>query len=373
MLCFFYHRVIVFNQIIMEYFLSSDFLMTSFLGNTVREYLQALGIFLGFLIFIKVFKHRLFSKIRVLTQKTKTDLDDELMNIIESIPNLIYWYISFYVALQFLNINVNLDKALDVILVVAVIFWGTNAVSQVIEYVLYKVAKRKGSDVKRGEKNTTYFALSLITKMTLWSVGILLILANLGFDITALVASLGIGGIAVALALQNILSDIFSSFSLYLDKPFEVGDFIIVGEHMGVIKKIGLKTTRIQALQGEEIVISNNELTSTRIQNFKKLQKRRVAFNFGVIYSTAPEKLEKIPKIVKGIIDKKKLLTFDRAHFKSFGDSSLDFEVVYYIDSGDYNAYMDNQQAINLEVLKAFQKEGVSMAFPTRTVHLIKE
>jgi small-conductance mechanosensitive channel len=350
----------------------TDFLNTSFIGNTVQSYMIALGIFLAFFIFIKLFKRRIFEKIKLLTKKTKTDFDDEVVDIIESVPDFLYLYVSLYAGLQFISINQNISKGLDILLVVFVIFWATQAISRVIEYALYKIGKSRKEEVKRGEKNTTYFALALIAKIILWSVGILLVLANLGVDITALVASLGIGGIAVALALQNILSDIFSSFSLYLDKPFEVGDYVVVGEHSGTIKKIGLKTTRIQALQGEEIVIANNELTSTRIQNFKRLKKRRVSFAFGVTYSTPSSKLEKIPKMVKQIMSKKKLLTFDRAHFKSFGDSSLDFEVVYYIDSADYAEYMDHQQSINLAILKAFEKEGIDMAFPTRTIYLEK-
>ena len=202
--------------------------------------------------------------------------------------------------------------------------------------------------------------------------GLLLILSNLGFDITTLIASLGIGGVAIALAVQSILSDLFNSLSIYVDKPFTVGDFIIVGDHMGTVQKIGLKTTRIQALQGEEIVISNSELTSSRVRNFKQMQKRRIVFAFGVTYDTSTEKVKKIPEMVKNAIDPLEKAEYDRAHFKNFGDSSLDFEVVYYVLTGDYTEYMDIQQSINLRIMEEFEKEGIEMAFPTRTVHLVK-
>jgi hypothetical protein len=175
-----------------------------------------------------------------------------------------------------------------------------------------------------------------------------------------------------AFALQNILSDLFSSFSIYFDKPFVEGDFIIIGNDMGIVKKIGIKSTRIQTLQGQELVVSNKELTSTRINNYKKMSKRRAIFNFGVEYSTSKKKLEKIPTIVKKIINNIELASLDRAHFKSFGDSSLDFEVVYYVDSSDYAKYMDIQQEINLALVLAFEKEKINFAFPSRTIYMAK-
>ncbi len=340
-------------------------------GNTLREYLIALIAILGFLIFFQILKNRIFVRLEKWAKKTKTDIDDEIIGIFESIPWALYLFVSIYIGLQFLSVNGLGEKIVEIILIILVIYWATKAIGELIEYLLYKFAK--GEKTEKREKNTTYFALALIAKIILWSVGLLLVLSNLGVNISALIASLGIGGIAIALAVQNILSDIFSSFSLYLDKPFEVGDFIIVGENMGTVQKIGLKTTRIKALQGEEIVISNNELTSTRVRNYKKMKKRRIVFEFGVEYSTPRTKLVKIPKMVKEILKGMKLITLDRVHFKSFGDSSLNYEVVYYIDSGDYTTYMDKQQKINLDLVKVFEKEKIDFAFPTRTIHLIKE
>ncbi len=235
---------------------------------------------------------------------------------------------------------------------------------------MYKLAKKKGGSYKK--KNTTYLALALIAKLILWTTGFLLVLSNLGVNISALIASLGIGGIAIALAVQNVLGDIFSSFSIYLDKPFEIGDYIIVGDHSGTVKKIGLKSTRIEALQGEEIVISNNELTTTRIQNFKTMKKRRIAFQIGLTYDTSSTKLKKVPKLIESIIEKTKNAEFSRAHFHEFGDFALKYEIVYYIHSGEYQDYMDAQEAINLEIHKAFEKEKIDMAFPTQTLHLEK-
>ena len=214
-------------------------------------------------------------------------------------------------------------------------------------------------------------ALSLILRVILWTVGILMILSNLGFNVTSLLASLGIGGLAVSLALQPLFADIFSSFSIILDKPFEEGDYIVCGEYKGTVKRIGLKTTRLEALQGEELVISNAELTAARVQNFKKLQKRRIVFAIGVTYDTPPATLRGIPKIIEDVISGKEHAEFSRAHFWEFADSSLNLEIVYFIHSSEYVDYMDTQQEINLEILEAFEKEGIEMAFPTRTVHVV--
>ncbi|MBN2306860.1 mechanosensitive ion channel [Candidatus Peregrinibacteria bacterium] len=348
-----------------EYFL--NLLGESYFGNTVESYLIALAILLGIMIFLKLLKGRIFARLEKWAHKTKTDLDDEFIRAIETIPGILYFFVALYVALQILILHPVIHKTVEIILVILVIYWATKLAAELIEFGLAKVAKKQNG---KREKNTTYYALNLISKLILWSTGLLLILSNLGVNISALVASLGIGGIAVALAIQNILSDIFSSFSLYLDKPFEIGDFIIVGENMGTVKKIGLKTTRIEALQGEEIVISNNELTSTRVRNFKKMKKRRIVFLIGVTYSTPHKLLSKIPKIIKETIKSIKKTTFDRSHFANFGASSLNFETVYYLESSDYNEYMDTQQKINLALVKSFEKEGIEIAFPTQTVYL---
>ncbi|MFC1732434.1 mechanosensitive ion channel family protein [candidate division KSB1 bacterium] len=345
-----------------------EYLSKEFLDNAIQDYLIAFGIFIASLVAFKVFERIILKKIKKWSKKTKTDLDDECVKILEGMPDLFYSVVSFYIALQFLSVHHMLSKFVNTLLIVLVFYWATKAVADLIEYLLHKHSQKKGK--KEWERNTTYFALSLISKIILWSTGLLLVLSNLGVNISALVASLGIGGIAIALAMQNILSDMFSSFSIYFDKPFEIGDFIVVGDHMGIVKRIGLKTTRITALQGEEIVISNNELTSTRVRNFKKMKKRRIIFGFGVIYGTPTAKLKKIPGIIKKIVKKEKLADIDRVHFKEFAESSLNYEVVYFIKSADYVDYMDTQQSINLAIKEAFEKEMIEMAFPTRTIYM---
>jgi small-conductance mechanosensitive channel len=216
-------------------------------------------------------------------------------------------------------------------------------------------------------------ALSLIqflVRVCVWSLALLLIFENLGFDVTALVAGLGIGGIAVALAAQSVLSDLFSSLAIVLDRPFEVGDFIVFGDQNGTVEKIGIKTTRLRSLSGEQIVCANSDLLNSRIHNYKRMAERRVVFSLTPTYDTPVAKLERIPSLVQAIVEGQDLTRFERAHFNAFGESALLFEVVYWVLSPDHNTYTDIHQAISFAVLRTFQREGIEFAFPTQTLHL---
>jgi small-conductance mechanosensitive channel len=204
--------------------------------------------------------------------------------------------------------------------------------------------------------------------LAVYAVIVLLALQNLNVDVTAMVAGLGIGGIAIALAVQNILGDLFGSLTIALDKPFVQGDFIVVGTEMGTVEHVGLKTTRVRSISGEQLVFANSDLLGSRIRNFKRMQERRVLFQFGVVYDTSPEVVQQIPSIVRGCIESQQKVKFDRCHFFRFGESSLDYEAVYYIETPDYNAHMDVQQAVHLSILRSFTERGISFAFPTQTV-----
>jgi len=196
------------------------------------------------------------------------------------------------------------------------------------------------------------------------------VLENLGVDVTAMVAGLGIGGVAVALALQNILGDLFASVSIMLDKPFEVGDFLVVGTEMGNVESVGVKTTRVRSLSGEQLVFANGDLLQARIRNYKRMQERRVVFNVGVTYQTTADQVEKLPPLIESIVSSVEGLRFDRAHFKAFGDSSLVYEIVYWVESPDYKVYMDAQQRINLALMRSLEEMGVTIAYPTQTIYL---
>jgi small-conductance mechanosensitive channel len=212
--------------------------------------------------------------------------------------------------------------------------------------------------------------IAFIAKGVIWAMVILLILDNLGVNITALVAGLGIGGIAVALAVQNILGDLFASLSITFDKPFFVGDFLIIDDFMGSVEHIGIKSTRLRSLSGEQIIMSNADLLKSRVRNYGRMNERRVVFATTVTYETPAAKLEQIPSIVRSVVEAQEGVRFDRSHFSKHAAASLDFETVYYVLSADYNRYMDIQQAINLRIHREFERLGVEFAYPTQRILL---
>ena len=235
----------------------------------------------------------------------------------------------------------------------------------------YLIRSQQRSLKENAARVTTLRAAGFIAKLVLATIAAILILDNIpGVEITALVASLGITGIAVALAVQNILSDLFASLSIVLDKPFVIGDFIIVDNYMGSVEHIGLKTTRVRSLSGEQLVFSNNDLLKSRVRNYKRMAERRVVFSIGVTYQTPLEKLKQIPATIREIIESQETVRFDRAHFQGYGDFALLFEVVYYVLDPDYNRYMDIQQAINLAIFLLFEEQGIKFAYPTQTLYI---
>lgn len=339
-----------------------------FIGNSVQDWMIAGAIFIGIIVVLMIFKSVLLVRVSKFASKTKVKFDDAVIQYLDKVGILFYAAVALYVAVQGLVIPQAAKIVVQAIFLIAIV----SEAIKLLELIIRSIIQSKYFNGGKGE-STVSAALSLLIKVVLWSTGLLLILSNLGINITSLVASLGIGGIAIAFALQNILGDIFSSFSIAFDKPFEEGDYIVVGEHKGNVKHIGLKTTRLQALQGEEIVISNTELTSARVQNFKKMEERRISFTIGVTYETPSEKIRRIPDIVQKIIEQCKGADFDRAHFAELADSSLNFEIVYYVKSSEYKDYMDTQQQINLALIEEFEKEGIDFAYPTQTLYVQKD
>ncbi len=333
-------------------------------GNTYLQYLTGIIIFLVIFIGIRIFRRIILVRIEALAKKTKNDLDDHVVKATYNISKFFTFFLAFYLMMKTLNIEGKIENILNALFIILLVYEVIKYVQMIIMYVIKKFAKE--------ENVTTIYGLKTVFSLVLWSVGILVILSNLGFNISALAASLGIGGVAIALAIQNILGDLFASFSIYFDKPFQIGDYIVIGSDKGTVQKIGLKTTRIKTLQGEELVVSNKELTSIRVQNFKKMRNRRVNFSIGVEYSTPTEKIKNIPKMIQEIINHQELAEFSRCHFELFGDFSLKFETVYFVNTSEYKKYMDIQQEINFEIKERFEKEKIEMAFPTQTVFVRK-
>lgn len=340
-------------------------------NNTSNGYLIALGVFVLLFVIFKIFDSYIVYALKKAAKRTKTTWDDALIDFIEGIGWPFFAYLALYIAALFLALPGSIRGVLDFLIWLFVFFYAARGLSNLVAHGLNRYKSRREKK-KEATSESMIQVMKILSKILIWSLTFLLFLSNLGVNITPLIASLGIGGIAIGLALQNILGDLFSAFAIYFDKPFEEGDFIIIGEDMGVIKHIGIKTTRIQALGGQELIVPNSELTSTRVNNYKKMQLRRIVFSFGVEYKTDVTKLKKIKKIAGEIIKKTPRAKLDRVHFKNFGDSSLNFEVVYYIDSNDYALYMDTQEKINFELKEKIEKLGVGFAFPTRTIYMEK-
>lgn len=342
-----------------------------YVGNSLEQWLLAGGFFAATLMLLIATRRMVGRHLARLAEASETKWDNLLVALIGKTHTWLLVIVALYVATIPLAVPARIDAVLRSATIIALLvqttMWGNGVIAFWIEL------QKERSEEKVGAVATTANIFGFIAKLALYAVIVLLLLDNLGIDVTTLIASLGIGGIAVALAVQNILADLFACLTISLDKPFVIGDFIIVGDLMGTVEHVGLKTTRIRSLSGEQLIFANNDLLSSRIRNFKRMYERRVVFGFGVIYQTSCEQLRAIPGIVKAAIEAQEHTRFDRAHFKSYGDSSLDFEVVYYVLVPDYNVYMDIQQAINLELFRQFEEKGIEFAYPTRTLYVNQE
>lgn len=315
---------------------------------------------LYFIVILSVWKIVIY-KLKKFAAKTVNYADDVMVEVLESTEFLTFALIAFLLAIRILDIP---EKWLDRLGHVTFIILGLQVAIWISKAITIWTNKRLTSREGEVPNPVITAMLSWVFKAVVWSILLLTILANMGVNITAFVASLGIGGVAVALAVQNILSDLFASLSIGLDKPFVIGDFIVFNDVMGTVERVGLKTTHIRSLAGEQIVCSNTELLKNTIHNYKRMSQRRVVFGFGVSYATPPESLEKIPGLIKEMIQKIEQTRFDRAHFKGFSSVTLDFEVVYFIVTDDFNLYMDIQQSINLNVMRILKDLNVEFALP---------
>ncbi len=348
-----------------------SFFDQTFLGNTVQSWVIALSVAIGVTIVLAAVKSILVRRLGAFAQTTTNDIDDLFVDLLRRTRFYFLLAIGLEVGSYALVVNQNVVDVRWMVFLLLLLFqsavWGNG----LIAYLLGRMARnRMGGD---GAGATTVAALSFISKIVLWSIVFLLALENLGFDVTALVAGLGVGGIAVALALQNVLGDLFASLSIVLDKPFLIGDYIVVDTLQGTVEHIGLKTTRVRSLSGEQIIFSNADLLKSRVRNFKRMQERRVAFTFGVTYQTTEAQLTAIPGIVREVVGAQRTARFDRTHFQTISEFALTFESVYYVTTADYTAFMDIQQAINLALLRRFREEGIVFAYPTRTLIVRQE
>jgi small-conductance mechanosensitive channel len=340
----------------------------AFAGNTIAAWGVALSIMLAAIVILRVTTRLIAKQIGTLAQGTTSAIDDLVADLLARTTSLFVGVIALWAASYALTLGPRAAQALRILVVFGMLIQAAIWVSSVASHFLAGYKRRVQTDDPGVA--TAMGAVAFLVRVAVWGSVLLIALDTLGVDITALIAGLGVGGIAVALAVQNVLGDLFASVSIVLDKPFVVGDFIDLGGYMGVVEQVGLKTTRIRSLSGEELVISNSDLLSTRIRNYKRMTQRRALFEIGVVYGTPSEKLRRVPELVRTAVESRDNTRFDRSHFKAFGDSALLFETVYYMTVPDYNAYMDTQQAINLELYQCFEAEDIEFAYPTQTLFL---
>lgn len=329
-----------------------------------------LSIIIASIILLRVLKAVFVKRFAAFASKTKTTIDNFIISVVQSSVMPALYLLAIHFALHYLTVSPKFAAAENIAVMVAMTFFVLRIIASAISYGFQQAVSRQEHNAQREKQSR---GILLIIQVVLWAVGILFLIDNLGYDITTIIAGLGIGGIAIALAAQTILGDLFSYLVIFFDKPFEIGDFIIVDDKLGTVEYIGIKTTRLRTLNGEQLICSNTDLTNSRVHNYKRMQERRVVFEFGVVYNTPLAKLKMISPMVRQIIESTEATRFDRAHFKSFGDFSLKFEVVFYVLSPDYNNYMDIQQSINIKLFELFEKEQVEFAFPTQTVLLNKQ
>ena len=351
---------------------ATDMLDTVYWGNNVRAYLIAAGVFLAIMIAVRLARHIIVKRIGALVQRTETRFDDTLIGMVGATRMWLTAFVALYAASLFLVLPAELAAKVQTAAVIALLIqigmWAGAAISST-------VTRLREKKVALGETAGIGILamIGFFARVLAWVVLFLLILDNLGVDVTALVAGLGIGGIAIALAVQNVLQDLFASISITLDRPFEIGDTIHIDEHVGTVQHIGIKTTRLKSVNGEELVFANADLLKSRIRNYKRMQERRALFLVGVTADTDPALLEKLPAMFRAIVERQEQTRFDRAHLKAIGQSSLDFEVVYFVSTPEYAVFMDTQQRVLLEILRELARNDVALAFPTRTIHLIEE
>lgn len=338
---------------------------SSWMGNTLLNWLIAIGIVVVSWMVLRIGRLLFLKRFKQFAARTRTTLDDFIVQITEGALLPALYLGGLYAGVSYLTLNAKAERLLHIAIMVVITFIIIRTITSALNYLINNALGNNPEDLERKRHAR---GIIIIINIVLWILALVFLVNNLGYNITSVVTGLGIGGVAIALASQTILGDLFNYFVIFFDKPFEVGDFIIVDDKMGAIEYIGVKSTRIRTLSGEQLICSNTNLVNARIHNYKRMEKRRVVFTFGIPYNTPPEKVARIPVMIKEIILKQETTTFDRAHFSAFGQFSLTFEVVYYILSADYNLYMDRQQAIYLAILNLFKREGIYFALPTQTL-----
>lgn len=340
-------------------------------GASVKQWLLAAAVLAVVYLALSILRRVVVRRLETLAARTPTDWDDLATEIVRRTRPYFLAAIAIYAATRVVAPPVQVARILGAAAIIVVLLqagvWGNGIIGFGAEHY---IRSRSSSD---SGTRTTIRAVGYAARFVLWGLLVVTALQNFGINVTALVTGLGIGGIAIALAVQNILGDLFAALAIVVDKPFVVGDFIIVDQVKGTVEHVGLKTTRLRSLGGEQIVLANSDLLKSRVSNYRLMLERRVVFHLDVTLDTPPDKVARIPELVREIVARQQPTRFDRCHFLTWMDSSLRIETVYHVLEGDYNRYADIQHAINLEILRRFAAEKIEFAFPSRTIVMKRE
>jgi small-conductance mechanosensitive channel len=340
--------------------------------NSLDKWMLALIVFFATVLGFYVLRFYVGRRVEQIAKNTKTKVDDAVIYTLQQTKLLFVIVLGLFVSIRVLAVTEQVYLVVRTVTLVMLFiqmgFWATGLLNYVIQ-----MRKRIEMENQDGSSATTLGALSLVGKVIIWTVASLLALDNIpNVEVNSLIASLGITGIAVALAVQNILGDLFASLSIALDKPFVLGDYIAVGDLGGTVEKIGLKSSHLRALSGEQLVFGNSDLLGSRIKNYGRMERRRKVFSLGVTYQTKPEQLATVPTIVKEIVEATDPAEFDRCHMTELGAFSINFEVVYYMPIPDYALFMDTNQKIQMAIFEKFSAAGIEFAYPTQTLFMEK-
>jgi small-conductance mechanosensitive channel len=337
-----------------------------FYHNSLRTWLVAGIAFVVIAASLFIIRTLLARRLAKIAERTATTADDAIVDLLRRTRYFFILTAAIAGATLFLDLPeraYSIGRVLGTIaLMLQIAIWGNG----LITFWFRNYAERKAGTHLSGR--TTIAAFSFVARAILWTMLALVALNRLGFDVTALITGLGVGGIAIALAVQNVLGDVFAALAIVLDKPFVVGDAITVDGFAGTVENIGLKTTRVRSVNGEQLIFSNADLLKSRLRNFRPMHERRVLFSIGVTYDTPPDTVARIPDMLREAVEAQTQVRFDRSHFLSYGDSSLNFETVYFVLSADYVTYANIHQAVNLAIYRRFAAEKIQFAYPTRTV-----
>lgn len=347
-----------------------EFLQQNWYNNTVQSYFIAAGCIIAAWLVLQLFKKIIIRLLLKWASRTTHDFDEVIVTTGGKYLIPYFYLLINYSILNQLTLSDRVQQIMDVAILIVSVYFIVKFITKTMEGLLQAYLKLKGEPEERLKQ---WKGLLMIVKAIIWIIGLLMMIDNLGYDVTAVVAGLGVGGIAIALAAQNILGDLFSYFVIFFDKPFEVGDFIDLGAEKGNVERIGIKTSHVRSVSGEQMIIPNAEMVKRTIRNFKRLEKRRMLFTIGVVYETAADKLELVPSLIAEAVKSQPQAEFQRSHLSGFAESAINFETVYFVMSDDYNLFMQTHQQICLSIVKTFSDNGIGFAYPTQTLYIQRQ